>query len=95
VAAARAAGRGCLVYGSLEALRRGVAEGESAIKCPPPLNVLEDTYDRSCCWARSDGYQHLMAVSPGATCRPAATEPMLHALAARMWEPGLGRGVLA
>ena len=93
MAAARAAGRGCLVYGSLEALRRGVAEVESAIKCPPPLNVLEDTYNQSCCWARSDGYQHLMAVSPGA--RPAATEPMLHALAARMWEPGLARGVHA
>ena len=27
---------------------RRLARGESVIKCPSPLNVLKDTYDRSC-----------------------------------------------
>jgi hypothetical protein len=40
--------------------------GESVIKYRSPLNVLKDTYDYSCCLARSYEYNHLMTDSPGA-----------------------------
>ena len=43
-----------------------IAEGESVIKYKSPLNVLKDTYDYSCCLARSYEYNHLMTDSPGA-----------------------------
>jgi hypothetical protein len=42
------------------------AAGGSVVVCPPPLNVLKDTNDRSCYWARSDEYQRLMTDSPAA-----------------------------
>ena len=29
-------------------MRAWLAEGESVIKCPPPLNVLKDTHAHSC-----------------------------------------------
>jgi hypothetical protein len=54
----------------------GLAEGESVIKYKSSLNVLKDTYDHSCCLARSDEYNHLLADSPGLgwtrtfVCRP-------------------------
>ena len=47
-----------------------LAEGESAIKGPSPLNVLKDAYEHSCYRARSDEYQHLMTDSPMASQLP-------------------------
>jgi hypothetical protein len=47
-----------------------LAQGESVIKCPYPLNVLKDAYDQSCCLARSYEYDHLMTGSPGASTTP-------------------------
>jgi hypothetical protein len=38
--------------GRLTAPPAGLAQGESAIKYKSPLNVLKDTYERSCCLAR-------------------------------------------
>jgi hypothetical protein len=59
-----------------------LAAGESVITAvsaqSSPLNVLKDTYDHSCYWARSvDGYQHLMTDSPTAipTPRPPLWSP--------------------
>ena len=49
---------------------RALAEGGSVITYKIPLNVLEDTYDHSCYWARSDGYRPLMAASPAAIRAP-------------------------
>jgi hypothetical protein len=46
-----------------------VAAGESVIKYKSPLNVLKDTYDHSCCLARSYEYNHLMTDSPWAHSR--------------------------
>ena len=43
-----------------------LATGGTVIKFPSPLNVLKDTYDHICYWARSDEYQHLMTDSPAA-----------------------------
>jgi hypothetical protein len=40
--------------------------GESVIKYSSPLNVLKDTYDHICYWARSDEYQHSITDSPTA-----------------------------
>jgi hypothetical protein len=37
-------------------------------KCPPPLNVLKDTYDHSCYWSHSYGYQHFMALTSTPRC---------------------------
>jgi hypothetical protein len=51
-----------------------VAVGESVIKYPSPLNVPKYTYDRSCCWARSDEHQRVMADPPAAI---AAWQPAL------------------
>ena len=39
-------------------IRSFLAAGGSVIKFPSPLNVLKDTYDHSCHWARSTEYQH-------------------------------------
>ena len=47
-----------------------IAPGESVIKYTSPLNVLKDTYDYSCCLARSDEYNHLMTDSPWARHGP-------------------------
>jgi hypothetical protein len=44
-----------------------LARGESVMKHKSPLNVLKDTYDYSCCLARSYEYNHLMTDSPGAS----------------------------
>ena len=35
-----------------------LAQGDTVIKCPFSLNMLKDTYDHSCHWARSTEYQH-------------------------------------
>jgi hypothetical protein len=48
-------------------MRNGLARGESVIKYKSPLNVLKDTYDYSCCLARSYEYNHLRTDSPGAS----------------------------
>ena len=44
----------------------GLAEGESIIKGPSPLNAVKDTYDHGCYCACSDEHQHLMTDSPTA-----------------------------
>jgi hypothetical protein len=54
----------------------GIAEGESVIKYKSPLNVLKDTYDYSCCLARSYEYNHLMTDPPGAAL--AASRPFCY-----------------
>jgi hypothetical protein len=65
-----------LPCGSASAL----APGESVIKCPSPLNVLKDTYDRCChCRVRSDEYQHLlMTDSPAASHGRLPSSAWLH-----------------
>jgi hypothetical protein len=40
------------------------AAGATATKRPSPLNAPKDTYGHSCCRARSDGHQRLIAVPP-------------------------------
>ena len=56
-------------------MQAAIARGESAIKCPSPLNALKVTHDHSCYRAREDEYQHLMTDSPGArrrSCTPSS-----------------------
>ena len=65
-----------------------VAQGESVIKCPYPLNVLKDAYDHSCCLARSYEYQHVMADPPAA----ARAIPRRSASAAPSGSPSSARG---
>ena len=65
--------------------RRRIAQGESVIKCPPPLNVLKDAYDHSCCLALSDEYCHLMTDSPGARRRRGARRSSARRRARPRW----------
>jgi hypothetical protein len=46
--------------------RQELAAGGKVIPCASPLNVLKDTYDRSCDCARSDECPHVMASPPAA-----------------------------
>jgi hypothetical protein len=59
--------------------RSNLAADESVIKCPSPLNVLNDTYNYSCYIAhvQMNNYQHLITDSPAAsqTPRPRSTSP--------------------
>ena len=62
----------CLAPRSRSTCRRGRCSTSPArsaidgrvIKCPSPLNVLKDAYDRGCYCARADEYQHLTALLP-------------------------------
>jgi hypothetical protein len=47
--------------GPLDFRDLALAAGGEVIECPSPLNVLDDTYDRSCDCARSDAYQRLIS----------------------------------